>query len=44
MRTVNYQASGEASDWMLVEHDILSASPELGTDDFESYDFYIENR
>ena len=44
MRTVFYEASGEASDWMFVTHNIISASPELGVSDFESYTFWIHDR
>lgn len=44
MRTVGYQANGEASDWMLANFGIVAASPELGTNDRESFDFFIEER
>lgn len=29
--TIGYSADGEASDWMLADHNILAMSPELGT-------------
>lgn len=38
--TINYTANGEASDWMLGVHNIISFSPELGTDDAASNAFY----
>ena len=31
MNTIGYDANGEASDWMLATHGILSFSPELGS-------------
>ena len=31
--TVNYEANGEASDWMLGDRGIIAMSPELGTKD-----------
>lgn len=30
--TIKYVANGEASDWMLGVHDIISFSPEIGSD------------
>lgn len=30
IQTINYLANGEASDWMLGKHGIISFSPELG--------------
>lgn len=39
--TIGYSADGEASDWMLAEHNILSMSPELGTNSKESETFFI---
>jgi hypothetical protein len=39
--TVNYVASGEASDWMLGEQGIVSMSPELGTNDNFSREFFL---
>ena len=41
---VGYQANGEASDWMFGTHRIIACSPELGIDDPEQYNFYINNR
>jgi hypothetical protein len=43
-RTVQYQADGEASDWILSEHGIIAASPELGTNDRKSENFFIMDR
>lgn len=40
-RTVQYNADGEAADWILSEHGIVAASPELGTRDYRSYNFFI---
>ena len=37
---INYQADGEASDWMLHEHSIIAFSPEVGIDDRDSRHFY----
>lgn len=39
---IQYDANGEASDWMLHEHGILAASPELGTSNINSQDFFIQ--
>lgn len=38
--TINYVANGEASDWMLAAHGIISFSPELGNDRPEDDVFY----
>ena len=38
--TIEYTANGEASDWMLASHDIISLSPELGVDKEFSNHFY----
>jgi Zinc carboxypeptidase len=43
-RTVAYRADGEAADWILSEHGIIASSPELGTTDRRSYQFFIMNR
>jgi hypothetical protein len=40
-KSVKYYADGEASDWVLGTHGIISASPELGTSDFLSNAFFI---
>ncbi len=40
--TIQYIANGEASDWMLGEHNIISMSPELGTTDSFSQTFFPE--
>ena len=42
-KTVQYEADGEASDWMLTKHGIFAASPELGSDDILSNEFYWES-
>lgn len=42
MKTIKYEANGEASDWMLAEHNILAFSPELGNGDYRSDQFFIE--
>lgn len=39
--TVNYEANGEASDWMLSERGIIAMSPELGIADQMSNQFFI---
>lgn len=39
-QTIGYIANGEASDWMLAKHGIISFSPELGNDDKESQNFF----
>lgn len=38
--TIKYPANGEASDWMLASHDIISLSPELGSNLETSNSFY----
>lgn len=38
--TIKYVANGEASDWMLAAHGIISFSPELGNDNAEDDVFY----
>ena len=38
--TIGYKAFGEASDWYLIEKNILSFSPELGNEDKNSETFY----
>ena len=38
--TIEYTANGEASDWMLATHDIISFSPELGIDQDYANHFY----
>lgn len=38
---VNYIVNGGASDWMLEHHNIISISPELGTNDRSTDRFYI---
>ena len=42
--TVNYDANGEASDWMLGALNILAMSPELGNSDYESNSFFIHDK
>ena len=44
MRTIGYEADGEASDWMLTTFGIVAASPELGTKDKRTSDFFIDDR
>ena len=39
--TVNYEANGEASDWMLGDRGIIAMSPELGTKDKSAQHFFI---
>ena len=39
---VDYTASGEASDWFLLKKNIFSWSPELGTNEHSTDDFYID--
>lgn len=39
---VNYLSFGEASDWMLGKHDIVSFSPEVGTEDYKTESFMPE--
>jgi hypothetical protein len=41
VKTVEYKAFGEASDWSLGEHKIVSYSPELGYSDPQYDDFFI---
>ena len=41
--TVDYPANGEASDWMLGEWGILAMSPELGTSDKRTEQFFIKD-
>ena len=40
--TVNYEANGEASDWMLGDRGIIAMSPELGIADKCSNQFFIK--
>ena len=40
---VQYSANGEASDWMLAKHGIYALSPELGTSNKKSDQFFITN-
>jgi len=40
--TVEYPANGEASDWMLGAHGIYAFSPELGTSNHQSDEFFIK--
>ena len=39
---LNYNASGEASDWVLRETGIIATSPELGTQHISSFAFDIK--
>lgn len=41
VNAVDYTASGEASDWFLFKKGIFSWSPELGTNEQDTDDFYI---
>lgn len=43
MQSIKYEANGEASDWFLGEHGIVSVSPELGILDSESDKFFIKS-
>lgn len=40
--TIEYQANGEASDWMLDIHNIIAFSPEVGSDAKYSDHFYLQ--
>ena len=42
IETVNYATDGEASDWMLGEHRIISFSPELGSLNPNAQSFFID--
>ena len=41
MQAIQYEANGEASDWMLGKHGIIAMSPELGIKNGFSDDFFI---
>ena len=41
MQTIGYCANGEASDWMLSAHNIYAMSPELGTPNPRTSEFFI---
>lgn len=41
IETVHYASNGEASDWMLGEHNIVAFSPELGSFNPQAQDFII---
>ena len=43
-KMVKYPANGEASDWMLGNRGIYAMSPELGTADKNSEEFFIQDR
>lgn len=38
---LNYYASGEASDWILYNTGIIATSPELGSENAQTFDFDI---
>jgi hypothetical protein len=38
--TIDYQANGEATDWMLAERNVFAFSPELGVKNEDSRHFY----
>lgn len=40
MKTIHYQANGEATDWMLAARNVFAFSPELGIKDKASHSFY----
>ena len=42
-QTIKYTANGEASDWLLNSYNIYSMSPELGTVNKKSDEFFILN-
>lgn len=42
MKTVGYQANGEANDYIMKAFNIPSVSPELGNDNFFSGEFFIQ--
>jgi hypothetical protein len=41
MQSIQYEANGEASDWMLGKYKIIAMSPELGIKNGDSDDFFI---
>lgn len=41
MQTIGYSANGEASDWMLSTYGIYAMSPELGTPNPRTSEFFI---
>ena len=43
MQAIQYEANGEASDWMLGKYGIVSMSPELGIKDPGSDYFFIKS-
>lgn len=44
MQAIQYQANGEASDWLLGKYGILAMSPELGVRDGNSDVFFISDK
>ena len=40
LHTIQYTATGEASDWMLNKRDIFAFSPELGFNQHGAFTFY----
>lgn len=43
IEVINYVANGDAGDWLLAEHGILNLSPELGSNDKNSEQFYLNS-
>jgi len=43
-QTVDYQAPGTLSDWLLSSMNIITVTPELGTNDPNSDDFFIKSK
>ena len=44
MQAIQYQANGEASDWLLGKYGILAMSPELGIKNDHSDVFFISDK
>ena len=44
MQAIQYQANGEASDWLLGKYGILAMSPELGVRDGNADVFFISDK
>lgn len=44
MKSVHYQANGEASDWIMETYGIIVMSPELGLPDQRTRKFFIKDK
>lgn len=42
MKAVNYDSNGDATDWMLHEHNIVAFNPEVGSDQKYADTFYVQ--